>query len=146
MSIKSYDAANYICNQGDWKVSNLALQKLLYLAHMVHLGRTGEPLVNLNFEAWDYGPVCPKIYHRAKAFGNKPIPAIFNKGTILNGSSEEKALDDVCDAFLGLRPAQLVAITHAQDGAWAKHYQPGVRGITIPDEDIAEEYRKRISE
>jgi uncharacterized phage-associated protein len=42
MSIPAYSAARYICARGDWRVTNLALQKILYLAHMVHLGRTGQ--------------------------------------------------------------------------------------------------------
>ena len=56
MSIPAYSAARYICARGDWRVTNLALQKILYLAHMVHLGRTGRALIDGEFEAWDYGP------------------------------------------------------------------------------------------
>ena len=44
----------------------------------------------------------------------------------------------------GRAGAQLVAITHWQKGAWAKHYRPEVRHCIIPNSDILKEYRARF--
>lgn len=140
--INVHDAASFVCEKSGWKVSNLALQKILYIAHMVHLGRTGDPLVASPFEAWDYGPVAPRLYHRVKAFGSKPIPDIFD-GEEPRDGPERETLEEACSYLLDKKPAELIAITHWEGGAWAKHYIPGVKGIVIPDEDIREEYRAR---
>ncbi len=54
-------------------ISNLALQKLLYLAHGHFLIRTGTPLVQGAFEAWTYGPVHPAVYQAFKSEADRPI-------------------------------------------------------------------------
>lgn len=57
--------------------------------------------------------------------------------------SERVALD-VTYSELGLFSAsKLIAITHWEEGAWARNYIPGSRGIVIPQEDIIAEYEKR---
>ncbi|WP_075216033.1 Panacea domain-containing protein [Mongoliimonas terrestris] len=144
MPVSSIDAAARICERGNWQVTNLALQKILYLAHMVYMGRyAGQRLVDAQFEAWDYGPVEPKLYHHVRAFGHKPIGDFFFSAKSLNGTAEGAVLDEACKNFLTKRPAELVAITHQPNTAWAKNYVPGVRGIVIPDRDIYDEYRLR---
>jgi uncharacterized phage-associated protein len=54
-------------------ISNLALQKLLYFAHGLHLVETKHPLVTGFFEAWKYGPVHPIAYGAFKKAGANPI-------------------------------------------------------------------------
>ena len=145
MSVNSNSAARRICKRGDWGVTNLALQKILYLIHMVHLGRTGEPLIQLRFEAWDYGPVLPSLYHRVKIFGDKPIQDVFLGASSIAGTPEAAAIDEGCDWLLIKKPAELVEMTHWQNGAWAKNYVPRTRGIPIPSADIIAEYKARIA-
>src|SRR4051794_34975608 len=69
-----------ICNlildeahSGGCTLTNLALQKLLYFAHGLHLVETTRPLVAGFFEAWQYGPVHPTAYHAFKAARAAPI-------------------------------------------------------------------------
>ena len=140
MSIPANSAARYVCARGDWGVTNLALQKILYLAQMVHLGRTGERLVDGEFEAWDYGPVNPDLYRTVRIFGDKPIQNVFFGAPRIFGTPEEETLREACEHLLGKSPSELVAMTHQQNGAWAKNYVPGVRSIVIPDTDIVAEY------
>lgn len=142
MAINVFDAARLVCERGSWRVTNFALQKILYVAQMIHLGRTGERLINTSFEAWEYGPVSPELYRKVRAFGDKPVQDIFHSARPL---SEENtaALNEACDHLLSKRPGELVAFTHWQRGAWAKNYIPGARGIPIPDADIISEYRAR---
>lgn len=72
MAITTRQATKLICNISGWSVSNLQLQKILYISHMYNLGVTeGDPLITDNFEAWDYGPVIPTLYHEVKGFGSK---------------------------------------------------------------------------
>jgi uncharacterized phage-associated protein len=137
-------AAKRLAERSGWTLSNLELQKLLYLAHMHFLGRHGEPLVEGSFEAWDYGPVHPLLYHRAKMFGASPVGNVFHSAPdIPDGSGEAAALDEVIDHFGNAGSGKLVAITHSPNGAWHRNYIPGARGVTIPDAHIAEEFRTR---
>ena len=144
MPVSSSSAAKFICARGNWGVTNLALQKILYMAHMVHLGRTGQRLVDAEFQAWDYGPVEPSLYRQVRMFGNRPIQDIFYFSPPAP-PSEAATLGEACDALLSKSPGELVSMTHWQQGAWARHYVPGARAIPIPDTDIIAEYRARIA-
>lgn len=145
MTVSAFGAAKRLCLRSGWSLSNLQLQKLLYIAHMFHLGRTGEPLINASFEAWDYGPVVPQVYHHAKVYGSDPIRDLFHSAPDLPDSEETKSLDEVLRSFGDVGAAKLVAITHWSEGAWARYYQPKQRGITIPNGDILQEYRNRVN-
>lgn len=144
MTVSALSAARTLCEMRDWQLSNLALQKILYIAHMAHLGRSHAPLFAERIEAWDYGPVVPVVYQRVRGFGSDPIKNVFHwVSDIPKGTKEYDVLAETEKATRDLSPRQLVSITHWPDGAWAKVYRPGARGIVIPDEDILDEYRKR---
>jgi uncharacterized phage-associated protein len=78
MAISVLSAGRTLCELRGWSVSNLELQKILYLAHMYYLGRHGGPLIREEFEAWDYGPVVPELYHHVKGFGGGPVRNVFH--------------------------------------------------------------------
>lgn len=147
LMISSLSAARTMCEARDWDISNLELQKLLYIAQMVAIGRSEgkHPLIADSFQAWDYGPVLPDVYHRAKIFGDKPIRDVFTIADFASGRSK-KIIEDVANEFMDYTPAELVSITHWDGGAWAKNYVGGVRGIVIPRADILQEYRDRIAQ
>lgn len=145
MPIHPFSAAHRICAKGDWKVTNLVLQKVLYLAHMFFMGQNGGTrLIDGHFEAWDYGPVEPIIYHKVKIFGDRPIQDILWSAPI-EGTRESNILDEAADALLGKKPGELVALTHWERGAWAANYVAGIKGIIIPDRDILREYQARVT-
>lgn len=144
MTVPVLAAAKRLAAQSGWSLSNLEIQKLLYLAHMFHLGRTGgQPLVTGHFEAWDYGPVHPVVYQHVKVFGANPVGNVFHSVPDVHDGLEVELLDDAVRKLSHLSPARLVAITHSPSGAWSRHYKPGYRGIIIPNEDILQEYRNR---
>lgn len=139
------EVAKRICEVGDWRVSNLKLQKLAYLAHMIHLGRHAQPLVNETFEAWDYGPVLPSLYREVKIFGSAPIKNIFRSVGPISDEAQRESVDEACSHFLHLPPAALVALTHQLGGAWAETYRPGSLGTPIPNAMILDEWKKRAA-
>lgn len=141
MTISALDGGAYICQQSGWTTTQLAVQKILYLAHMVHLGRYETPLVHGQFEAWEYGPVHPVLYHRVKAFGAKPIPNVFPKSELLPQAVD--TLSEACSNLLGKSAAELVRNTHWRGGAWIRHYTPGARNVPIPNTSIVDEYKRR---
>lgn len=150
MTINSFEAAKKICHLSSWTVTNLKLQKFLYLAHMVNLGRTGEPLISALdekerhggcFEAWDYGPVLPYLYHHLKIFGSSPVKNRFYRIDIIGDTPEGNLLEETWEALGNKDGWELVSIVHRPKGAWAKNYSPGINKI-IPNEDILQEYRQ----
>lgn len=145
MTVPSLSAAKRLCVKSDWTLTNLHVQKLLYIAHMFYMGKNeGEPLVMGHFEAWAFGPVHPKVYHTAKVCEDRPIlSSVFKKITSLEGDSKNIVFLD--DAVEQVPLAKLVAITHWKEGAWYKNYAPHIRGIIIPNSDIVEEYEKRVA-
>jgi len=143
MTVHVLSAARRLASRSGWKLSNLELQKILYLAHMFHLGRTGgEPLVRGNFEAWDYGPVHPDLYHRVKIFGSDAVGDIFHGVPEMVAGAERDIVDEAHDTLSNAGPGRLVNATHRRGGAWDKHYVPGLRRCIIPNDDILTEYRR----
>lgn len=142
MAVSALSAARTLCELRNWELSNLEIQKILYLAHMFHLGRTNAPLINESFEAWDYGPVVPEVYADARAFGSERVTGAFYRVHAVRPDSEEyKTLQEAAEGTRGVRAGRLVAITHRDNGAWAKNYRQGMRRIKIPNRDIIDEYR-----
>lgn len=144
MTVHALSAARSLCELRNWGISNLELQKVLYVAQMYHLGMTNTPLIAEAFEAWDYGPVVPDVYARAKGFGKSAIPNVFHwVPPVPEGTNEMATLKAISASTKNFTPGQLVDITHWVGGAWAKVYRPNEKGITIPNGLILDEYRAR---
>jgi uncharacterized phage-associated protein len=145
MAARTDSVCKFICEAGNWNVTNLQLQKILYLTQMYALGLDEERLVDTEFEAWDYGPVAPNVYRQVRMFGSSPIKDVFMGARPFSADSKKlEILHDACRYLLPMKPAELVEITHWNEGAWAKNYVPGVRGTKIPDSDIVEEFKVRL--
>lgn len=142
--VSVFSAAKRLGEKSGWTLSHLQMQKLLYIAHMYYLGMRGERLIDSYFEAWDYGPVCPELYHDLKIYGADYVPedALSFYPSISEGHPGRLYLDATVDQ---LSQSRLIAITHWKKGAWARNYRPGTRNIRIPDKDIKKEYQNRIA-
>jgi uncharacterized phage-associated protein len=148
MAARLDSVCKLICEQGDWRVSNLQLQKILYIVQMIYMGHVGgKRLADASFEAWDYGPVEPTVYRKVRMFGSEPISNVFYNARVFNKEDERRnVIIDVSRDLLRRRASELVEITHWDKGAWAEHYVPGIRGIRIPDDAILAEFRRRIAD
>lgn len=138
MAVSVLDAANYMCMKCDWMLNQIELQKLLYIAHMVHLGEFDKPLVRGNFEAWEFGPVHPKLHDVILHFGSKTITRIGDKRLLIPPGSEEQILDAVSTELGFLSAEKLIDIIHWPQSAWKKNCI-GDQKVIIPKEDILEE-------
>lgn len=145
LPVSAIASARRMCERSEWTLTNLQLQKMLYLAQMMHLGIKGDRLMNGNFEAWDYGPVLPMVYGQVKMYGRGPIRGGFFGSGSVSDPERAKMLDDAYDQLSPMTAGKLVSITHWEKGAWARNYVPGVKGIVIPDADILNEYRERVA-
>lgn len=140
--ISPLQAAKHLCEFSGWSLTNLKLQKIAYIAQMLHIGETGgRRLIDGEFEAWDYGPVSTPIYREVRGFGADAIQNVFRRFPPASNDAQE-FLREIYDNLAGWTPGQLVAFTHRNDGAWARHYIPGGKGVMIPDQSILDEYRR----
>ena len=64
---------NYMNSKEEPWITNSMLNKLLYFAQGHCLVETGKPMFEDDFEAWECGPVIPKIYHKYKICGKNGI-------------------------------------------------------------------------
>lgn len=123
--------ANLILDQADRediKLTNLALQKLLYFAHAIFLIRFGCPLVSGYFEAWKFGPVHPTVYSAFKEARDRPIKSRAVRHDPLSGQAAEISIPDSIDvgrhireiavSYGRLTPGRLVEVSHAKGGPW----------------------------
>ncbi len=138
-SISSLQAGKFVCKLSDWQVSNLQLQKILYIANMFYLGEHHKRMINEDFEAWDYGPVLPILYHRVKIYGASAIKNIFHDISDIESPTVKKSLSDTYDKLSKYEAARLGAITHREGGGWDKNYQ-SCCSVIIPNKDILSEY------
>lgn len=149
MAIDVLQAAKHLAKNSDWKLTRLELQKMIYLAHMLHLGRTGKPLVKGDFEAWDYGPVHPTLYYFTKQSESLvPSKEMFDFVQDLDDSRHKEeiaVLNEISSLFSAGSSWELVEITHWKGGAWAKNYHRSTRDTIIPQEDIKKEYVARLA-
>ena len=149
-----------ICNlmldeADDVPITNLALQKLLYFIHGLHLIETKTPLVMGYFEAWQHGPVHPAAYGAFKAAGKMPIAFRATRQNPLTG--ERLPFSAICDrdvqdrlrrvmALYGrMNAGNLVDISHAAGAPWhfivAKARASMAFGMRIPNDVITERFK-----
>jgi uncharacterized phage-associated protein len=130
-------------------LTNLKLQKLLYLAHGLMLARHGRPLVNETFKAWKYGPVLESLYHRIKVFGTdamsaddpfiKPWPEL-----PADAADARRAIVDVLAQFGRMSSSGLVNLSHAPQGPWERVYTADTASSEISDESIEDYFRQYL--
>ena len=149
MPIRALQAAKYLCREGGWQLSNLEIQKILYLCSMLYMGHMKRPLLTGHFEAWDYGPVHPPLYHNLKRYGADSVPEFAFDGisNLKEEAYEEEAslINQMANAFPHPSGPKLVALTHREESAWARKYVPGEKGIVISNDDMLEEYNRRYN-
>ena len=135
--------AKAVCEACDWSLSNLKLQKMMYILQIVYMGNhEGKRLFNATFEAWDYGPVIPELYHKLKMFGAKPVQDVFWSAEECKDSDKLAFIKRNAPVLCQLTGGQLVALTHQKDTAWYKYYSPGAKGVQIPDPAMLDEYKQ----
>lgn len=145
MSVSAISAAKFLCKESGWSLTNLQLQKILYLAHMIYMGRyQGRKLINEDFEAWDYGPVIPELYHLVKIFGSDPIKNIFRGYDDIPDGEEKDILKEALENLQNVPASRLVSATHRKGGAWRRAYESGIKSGILSDEDIYAEYRSMV--
>jgi len=115
---------------------------------MTHLGKYDKPVIAARFEAWKYGPVNRILYDEVNHFRANPIPstAVVGNSHVLDATdgAGKDVLDWTIKELSGMSAYDLIRITHWENGAWAKTYNPLDWSIQIPESLMRQEYLDRI--
>lgn len=107
-------------------ISNLKLQKMVYIANGLYLAQNKEPLIIERVEVWPYGPVVRPVYDCFKRFGSGTIDKsmvecdLFYK--IQPNEKESEVLNATWDLCKNLDGIQLSNWTHRPESPWTKSY------------------------
>ena len=131
--------------QNGKKLTNMQLQKLVFLAHGLSLALLERPLTSHNIHAWQWGPVLPQLYKRFSAYGSSSVenPAVCEEAIPENGE-EQEVMSSVWKSFGSMTGPQLSALTHQTGSPWDVIWKSNQYGI-IPDELIQDFYRKQLN-
>jgi uncharacterized phage-associated protein len=150
--------ANLMLDEADrcgYRVTNLALQKLLYFAHAIFLIEQKRPLVSGYFEAWEFGPVHPAAYQAFKSAGPQVITFRATRVDIATGARADITSPDdlavrqhvarIMQSYGRLTPGRLVEISHAKGAPWHYIQDKGrtslAFGLRISDDVIMERFK-----
>jgi uncharacterized phage-associated protein len=123
--------ANWILDFAEargFPITNMALNKLIFLAFERMLLERRVLLTNAKIEAWEHGPVFREVYQSFKEFGDRPISARSKFFSPASGALEivtssvapddEVFLKNTLAPLISLSASRLRALSHAEGGAW----------------------------
>ena len=117
-------------------LTHLQIQKLVYFSHARLLVLHRQPLVDKDFEAWEYGPVVPSLYHALKPNRSDGVSEEIPIDQPVF-SSREKDIFNWCFKRYGhLSGRQLTVLTHADGSPWSRAV--GRNDTVISTDDIAD--------
>jgi uncharacterized phage-associated protein len=155
MSYHPAIVANALLKRGKERgctIDHMKLQKLVFLVHAWRLAKQGEPAVNREAEAWDYGPVFAELYSKLRDQGRDPITKLIptydpqsrtNKLFVPNDSDVKTwdVVNFVLDRYGKLSAGQLSNLSHEPGGPWDEARRKG--DVYIPDDLIRDYYREQ---
>ncbi|WP_051662771.1 Panacea domain-containing protein [Flavobacterium sp. KJJ] len=129
-------------------ISNMSLQKLLFIANGLYLAKKGKPLFNEPIEVWPYGPVIKSVYHEFKEYGNTdikkiPIAYTMNLDKEFDATANE-AINFALQVAQNLNAIQLSNWTHLPESPWANARNNN--DDYISNESIAEYFQRFIEQ
>lgn len=107
-------------------ISNLQLNKIMYFVQKYFLCNISpDGLFEDDFEAWQLGPVLPRVYYKYCSFGGMHILLKPQCVTSLP-LSLANTVDMIVDQYSDKNPWDLVHETHKPNGAWDRVYKNGL--------------------
>jgi uncharacterized phage-associated protein len=136
--------------------TQMEIHKLVFFTQALSLASTDNEIFSSDFEAWEYGPVCPDLYYHTKKWGRKPLsyPIMIPDQVSLKpvvpviSDGDEQTLKFLSNTWniFGNKPAfELSNRSHQEGDPWAEIYRNGSgKGQIIPKKLIAEKYKKNL--
>jgi uncharacterized phage-associated protein len=121
-------------------LTQMQLQKLVYIAHGWNLAINGAPLTRDEPEAWDYGPVYKELRRALRPYGRDEVTREIRKSEYVPGTfddnpdepavaaltpEEQAVVDRVYRDYGKFHAFQLSALTHRAGTPWTEVYANG---------------------
>jgi uncharacterized phage-associated protein len=135
--------------QNGRELTNMQLQKLVYIAHGYSLALLDSPLVKQPVQAWRYGPVIKVLYDSLRQYGAGKVSQMVNILPSEEVSSTHRALIDVVgDAYAHFSGPQLSTMTHREGTPWRDVFDPkaSFTNDTISNDLIKNHYLRLLNE
>jgi uncharacterized phage-associated protein len=145
MRVSVFTAAKHLCEKSKGSLTDLELYRLLYVAQMTHLGVHDRVLFAEEFEAWEFGPVQPDLYHQINTNGESQLKKILDSAPGMLPGTLQSILDQTYQQACQLDDEWFIAVTRWSQGAWAKTYDPAKPHQIISKELIKQEYFDRLA-
>lgn len=145
-------------SRDDKNLTQMQLQKLVYIAHGWNLAINGHPLTDDSLQAWDYGPVYPELWESLRFYGKEPVSRpIMTSDLPVYGFCDDdeeatevtdklseyeiEVIDRVYQVYGNFRAFKLSALTHEDNTPWHQVFvkENNKRG-PIPDELIRDHF------
>ncbi len=128
-------------------LTNMQLQKLVYIAHGYCLAKLRQPLFHNNIHAFEWGPVIPNLYKTLRRYGAGEVKdhILTNEPPIAENSQEMEIIKEVWEEYGQFSGLELSDLTHRQGSPWSETWRTNQFGV-ISDELIAEHYRRDLYE
>ncbi len=125
-------------------VTQLKLQKLLYLAQANYLAATGYRLFHAPVEAFENGPVVHTVLKEYKSYSRSVIaPDNLAWDAELLPADAREFVDSVWERYRDWTASALWSLTHSQ-APWRDAYEPGAYRTQISDESMTCYFRTEV--
>lgn len=138
------------CKPDGEPLTQLGLQKLVYLCQGWHLALTDEPLFREDIRALQLGPVVPELLDRFKICGRDPLPSdlLSNPDGVLSAAAK-RLIDNVWSQYAKLHSSQLVDLTHEEGSPWDRVWNggegKGAKRRVIPNAMIRDWFKQELA-
>lgn len=120
--MKAMDVARVLCwlaeneaSDGEDRLTNMRVQKLLYYCQGWHLAETGSPLFDESIEAWVHGPVVRGVYGQLRPYGANVIdPKDLGGYEADPTDAEERFIVSVWNTYKDYSTTSLRDMTHRE--------------------------------
>ncbi len=134
-----------IASEHGKKLTNMQVQKLVFMAQGYSLALLDRCIFEKNIHAWQWGPVVPSLYKALQPYGSGQVTQELKAAdSVLRDSEESGVLKGVWDAYGHYSGSQLSEITHRPGSPWKKTWDRQPFGV-IDVEDIKSYYKKLAS-
>lgn len=122
-------------------LTNMQLQKMVYIAHGFNLALRGTKLYYEDTRAWNFGPVVPELYEELRKYGSNEVTSVIDIASETLDSDSLEIIDAVYKNYKQYSGIQLSNFTHQQGTPWSRTWQSNKYGV-IPADDICEFYKE----
>lgn len=151
MAVSAHAVANEFLSLAEAEgraLTNMQVQKLVFLAQGYSLALLGEPIYYHNTHAWQWGPVVPKLYKALQNFGSGvvrgPIPAPPPETPGQDLTEQMRVvINGVWRGYGKCSGAQLSELTHRPGSPWSITWESDKFGV-ISNDEIRRYYSERV--